>query len=101
MFSVVQILNVYNFHKHFFSRILDSFLCEGREVIFRLALILLSEAKSDLLQRDIEGVTKYFQFEMPEEFEANQDNIFTNAFNLNINQKMMKKIEKVGLTPWA
>ena len=43
------------------SRILDSFLCEGRDVIFRLALTLLSEAKSELLQKDIEGVTKYFQ----------------------------------------
>ena len=40
------------------SRILDSFLCEGREVLFRLALTLLMMAKSDLLQKDIEGVTK-------------------------------------------
>ena len=43
------------------SRILDNFLCEGRDVIFRLALTLLSEAKAELLQKDIEGVTKYFQ----------------------------------------
>ena len=78
------------------SRILDSFLCEGREVIFRLALTLLSEAKTELLQKDIEGVTKYFQTEMPERFEADQDSIFTSAFNLSINQKMMKKIEKVS-----
>merc|ERR1719232_1629885 len=80
------------------SRILDSFLCEGREVIFRLALTLLSEAKTELLQKDIEGVTKYFQTEMPERFEADQDSIFTSAFNLSINQKMMKKIEKEYLT---
>ena len=40
------------------GRILDSFLCEGREVLFRLALTLLMMAKSDLLQKDIEGVTK-------------------------------------------
>ena len=78
------------------SRILDSFLCEGREVIFRLALTLLSEAKTELLQKDIEGVTKYFQTEMPERFEADQDSIFTSAFNLSINQKMMKKIEKAS-----
>ena len=43
------------------SRILDSFLCEGREVIFRLALTLLGDAREELLQRDIEGVTRYFQ----------------------------------------
>ena len=40
------------------SRILDSFLCEGREVLFRLALTLLMLAKCELLQKDIEGVTK-------------------------------------------
>ena len=96
------------------SRILDSFLCEGREVIFRLALTLLGEAREELLQRDIEGVTRYFQVtmhfwgllvtscdfqhEMPARFERDQDSIFSAAFSLNINQKMMKKIEKVGLS---
>ena len=78
------------------SRIMDCFLCEGREVIFRLALTLLSEAKYELLQKDIEGVTRYFQHEMPARFEEEQDKIFLNAFNLNINEKMMKKIEKVN-----
>ena len=45
----------------FLGRILDSFLCEGREVLFRLALTLLMMAKSDLLQKDIEGVTKVWR----------------------------------------
>ena len=78
------------------SRIMDCFLCEGREVIFRLALTLLAEARCELLQKDIEAVTRYFQHEMPPRFEQDQDKIFTNAFNLNINQKIMKKIEKVN-----
>ena len=34
---------------------------------------------------------------MPARFERDQDSIFSAAFSLNINQKMMKKIEKVGL----
>ena len=33
---------------------------------------------------------------MPARFERDQDSIFSAAFSLNINQKMMKKIEKVG-----
>ena len=33
---------------------------------------------------------------MPARFERDQDSIFSAAFSLNINQKMLKKIEKVG-----
>merc|ERR1719367_2000675 len=35
------------------GRVLDCFLCEGREVIFRLALALLLNARAELLQKDI------------------------------------------------
>ena len=35
---------------------------------------------------------------MPARFEREQDNIFTTAFSLTINQKLMKKIEKEYLT---
>ena len=35
---------------------------------------------------------------MPNQFEAEQDSIFNSAFSLNINQKLMKKIEKEYLT---
>ena len=41
---------------------------------------------------------KYFQNEMPSRFEENQDKIFSAAFDMNLNQKMMKKIEKEYLT---
>ena len=80
------------------SRIIDSFLCEGREVIFRLALALLYDARTELLQKDIEGVTKYFQQTMPGRFETHQDKLFSDAFNLNINPKLMKKLEKDYMT---
>ena len=39
-------------------RIMDCFLSEGRDVIFRISLALLLLAKDDLLLRDIEGVTQ-------------------------------------------
>merc|ERR1712168_798840 len=76
------------------SRVMDSFLSEGIEVIFRLALTLLLTAKHELLSHDMEGVLKYFQKEMPAIFEQDQDAIFNMAFQLKINQKKMKRLEK-------
>ena len=42
-------------------RIMDCFLSEGIETIFRIALTLLMIAKHELLLLDMEGVIKYFQ----------------------------------------
>lgn len=39
-------------------RIMDCFLCDGIEIIFRLALTLLTLGKHELLLLDIEGVIK-------------------------------------------
>jgi len=79
-------------------RVMDCFLSEGREVIFRIALALLILAKTELLLKDMEGVTKYFQNEMPVKFETDQDSVFSLAFTLNINPKKMKRIEKEYMT---
>lgn len=75
-------------------RVMDCFLSEGMEVIFRIALALLSMGKDELLLQDMEGVIKYFQKYMPAHFEANQEAVFKLAFEININQKKMKKLEK-------
>jgi hypothetical protein len=40
------------------SRVMDCFLSEGIEVIFRLALALLLIGKQELLVQDIEGVIR-------------------------------------------
>merc|ERR1719347_1764943 len=42
----------------------------------------------------MEGVLMYFQKDMPLLFEADTDAILTEAFNLKINHKKMKKVEK-------
>ena len=75
-------------------RVMDCFLSEGMEVIFRIALALLTMGKDELLLQDMEGVIKYFQRYMPAHFEANQETVFKLAFEININQKKMKKLEK-------
>merc|ERR1719410_3289260 len=42
----------------------------------------------------MEGVLKYFQKYMPAHFEANQESVFSLAFDIVINQKKMKRVEK-------
>ena len=94
---------------------MDCFLCDGIEVIFRLALSLLMIGKPELLVQDMEGVIRvrdtsrfyvmldliqpilslqYFQKEMPVNFENDPESVFNMAYSLKINQKKMKKLEK-------
>ena len=40
---------------------------------------------------------QYFQNEMPKQFELDPDAIFNMAFLLKINQKKMKRLEKVNI----
>ena len=92
-------------------RIMDSFLCEGIEIIFRVALTLLTLGKHELLLLDMEGVIKYFQTEMPKKFDSDPEavfrymqsfiamcvqllNIVSMAHLTKINQKKMKRLEK-------
>merc|ERR1719319_1917681 len=75
-------------------RIMDCFLSEGMEVIFRLSLTLLMMGKHQLLIQDMEGVIRYFQKDMPAKFEAEPEIVFNMAFGLKINQKKMKRLEK-------
>lgn len=63
-------------------------------MIFRISLALLIMGKDELLLQDMEGVLKYFQKYMPAHFEANQEAVFTLAFEIIINQKKMKRVEK-------
>jgi len=75
-------------------RIMDCFLADGIEVIFRLALALLLIGKNELLVQDMEGVIRYFQKDMPANFEADPEGVINLAFSIKINQKKMKKLEK-------
>jgi len=79
---------------HLSCRIMDCFLSEGIETIFRLALTLLMLGKHELLLLDMEGVIKYFHKEMPKMFEADQEAVFSMAFLTKINQKKMRRLEK-------
>merc|ERR1719400_177200 len=75
-------------------RIMDCFLADGIEAIFRLALSLLLLGKNELLVQDMEGVIRYFQKDMPAFFEADAEGVINLAFSIKINQKKMRRLEK-------
>jgi len=51
--------NIVHFtHINVFSRIIDVFLSEGIEIIFKVALALLQLGKDDLLCLDMEGMLR-------------------------------------------
>jgi len=51
--------NIVHFaYKDFFYRIIDVFLSEGIEIIFKVALALLQLGKDDLLCLDMEGMLR-------------------------------------------
>ncbi|XP_059619310.1 ecotropic viral integration site 5 ortholog isoform X1 [Phlebotomus argentipes] len=76
------------------SRIMDVFLSEGMEFIFKVALALLTMGKDTLLSLDMEAMLKYFQKELPQKVESEPEGLFNLAYTIKINTKKMKKMEK-------
>ncbi|XP_055681500.1 ecotropic viral integration site 5 ortholog isoform X2 [Lutzomyia longipalpis] len=76
------------------SRIMDVFLSEGMEFIFKVALALLTLGKDTLLSLDMEAMLKYFQKELPQRVESDPEGLFALAYSIKINTKKMKKMEK-------
>ncbi|XP_065213139.1 ecotropic viral integration site 5 ortholog isoform X2 [Planococcus citri] len=75
-------------------RVIDVFLSEGISVIFQIALAMLHLGKEDLLSLDMEGMLKFFQKELPTRADSDPDSLMALAYNMKINQKKMKKLEK-------
>uniref|UniRef100_A0A6A7G123 Ecotropic viral integration site 5 ortholog-like n=3 Tax=Hirondellea gigas TaxID=1518452 RepID=A0A6A7G123_9CRUS len=75
-------------------RVMDCFLVDGLEVIFRIALAVLTISKEELFAMDMEGMLKYFQRDLPIKFEAEPETYFTMGYSIRYNQKKMKKMEK-------
>jgi len=75
-------------------RIIDVFLLEGMEIIFKVAIALLTIGKEELLCLDMEGMLKFFQKDLPPRADADPDGIMNLAYNVKFNPKRMKKLEK-------
>lgn len=75
-------------------RIMDTFLTDGVEVIFRIGLALLEHSYDQLMQLDLEDMTKHFQKEMKVIHENDPDSLFEKAFKIKLSSKRLKKLEK-------
>lgn len=76
------------------KRIMDVFLSEGMEFIFKVALALLQLGKEALLSQDMEAMLKYFQKVLPQRVENDPESLFQLAYSIKINTKRMKKMER-------
>ncbi|GFY31270.1 ecotropic viral integration site 5 ortholog [Trichonephila clavipes] len=79
---------------HLACRVMDLFLSEGMEMIFRIGIAILQYCKEDLLQHDMEGMLRYFQKEMPAKCEADPDYLIGLSMQVKYSSKKMKKLEK-------
>uniref|UniRef100_A0A146KNV6 TBC1 domain family member CG11727 n=1 Tax=Lygus hesperus TaxID=30085 RepID=A0A146KNV6_LYGHE len=75
-------------------RIIDVFLSEGMDIIFKVALALLQMGKEDLLCLDMEGMLKYFQKELPVRADSDPEAVMNIAYNVKFNAKRMQKLKK-------
>lgn len=75
-------------------RVMDAFLVDGMEIIFRLAVAILTFGKDELLSLDMEGMLKFFQKEVPSRFDSIPDVLMAAAYSVKYSAKRMKKWEK-------
>lgn len=83
-----------NLPKHLAYRVLDLFLSEGLEMIFRLSVAILQICKVELLKLDMEALLKYFQKEMPSRIDCDPDYMIKCACQIKYDSKKMKKLCK-------
>lgn len=80
------------------NRIMDVFMSEGMEMVFRIALAILQLCRYELLQLDMEGMLRCFQRDLTPKFEQDHDLLMSTAYNIKYNHKKLKKLEKDYLT---
>ncbi|KAL3122713.1 hypothetical protein niasHT_010275 [Heterodera trifolii] len=80
------------------NRIMDWFLVDGIDAVFRIAISILQQSRIDLLQLDMEGMLKYFQREVRERYENDHELLFAIASKVHLNVKRMKRLEKEYMT---
>ncbi|XP_028394922.1 EVI5-like protein isoform X2 [Dendronephthya gigantea] len=75
-------------------RIMDMFICDGRDILFRLSLAILTLSINELLKCDMEEILQHFQKTMPEKYSDNFDVVVEEADRIKITLKKMKRIER-------
>uniref|UniRef100_A0A5S6R3M8 Rab-GAP TBC domain-containing protein n=1 Tax=Trichuris muris TaxID=70415 RepID=A0A5S6R3M8_TRIMR len=75
-------------------RTMDIFLSEGMEIVFRVALAILQLCRVELFSLDMEGILRYLQRDLAEQFDQDHERLFSVAFEVAYNKKKMQKFEK-------
>ncbi|XP_052789504.1 ecotropic viral integration site 5 ortholog-like isoform X2 [Mya arenaria] len=75
-------------------RVMDLFISEGMDMVFRLAIAILQCSQHELLSMDMEAMLVFFQKEIAVKFERDEDTIFNMAYALKYSAKKLKRLEK-------
>ncbi|XP_071820168.1 EVI5-like protein isoform X2 [Apostichopus japonicus] len=75
-------------------RVMDVFISEGMEVIFRIGIAILQLNYDMLIHMDLEQMLRLLQKEAPKLHAEEPDLLIQAAFLVKINPKRMKKLEK-------
>ncbi|KAK3598276.1 hypothetical protein CHS0354_022593 [Potamilus streckersoni] len=76
------------------SRIMDLFISEGMDIIFRVAIAILQSSQELILSLDMEGMLQFFQKELPQKYDADSEKLFLAAFQVRYSAKKMKRLDK-------
>ncbi|RWS11044.1 rab GTPase-activating protein 1-like protein [Dinothrombium tinctorium] len=82
------------FPLHVVFFILDIFLLDGIETLFKVALALLSLSKKELMVLDFEGVLKHFRVQLPKKYRTEENARFLLKTTNSIKVKKLGKYEK-------
>ncbi|CAH8681302.1 unnamed protein product [Schistosoma rodhaini] len=80
------------------TRVMDFYIVEGLQFIFKLALSILKFSADNLLKCDMESMVAFLQHEGPLAWDKYSTTIFENACSLKLNTKKMKKLAKEYMT---
>ncbi|XP_070176822.1 EVI5-like protein isoform X2 [Littorina saxatilis] len=77
-------------------RVMDLFISEGMEMVFRIAVAILQTCHEDLLALDMEGLLKYLQKDLRSRFDSDTDQelLLQVAYQVRYSSKRLKKLEK-------
>ena len=75
-------------------RVLDLFLAEGMDAIFRVSIAILMLSKDQLLKLDMEGLLRHFQKQVPLDCELDPDYLISLACTVRYDTKRLRKLSK-------
>ncbi|KAL8625770.1 hypothetical protein ACOMHN_012362 [Nucella lapillus] len=77
-------------------RVMDLFVSEGMDAVFRVAVAILQTCQEDLLALDMEGLLLYLQKDLRNRFEneTDQELLLHVAYQVRFNSKRLKRLEK-------